>query len=80
MADRHGNYPAPPEWPANLTKDAEPANKHPLDPINESPAVQHDYIADGWPGPCSISFRDGQFLSWTPALTVVRSERYARRA
>lgn len=71
---REGFYPAPPFWPEKLCSASTPERPHPLDPLVDSDAVQHDYIADGWPGPCSISFRDGSFLSWWPSLTIERAE------
>lgn len=78
--ERNGTYPAPPFWPEKLATNGRPLHPHPLNPLLESEAVQHDYIADGWPGPCSISFRDGEFWTWMPAITVERAEGYALRA
>jgi hypothetical protein len=77
---REGSYPPPPFWPDKLCFADAPLAPHPLSSFHESDAVQHDYVADGWPGPCAISFRDGKFINWRPALTVERAEKYARTA
>lgn len=77
---REGSYPAPPRWPEKLCTIERAISRHPLCPLIETEAIQHDYVADGYPGPCSISFRNGVFVGWMPALTVDRAEEYARRA
>lgn len=78
--DRSGAYPPPPSWPGRLTDQPQTDATHPLHPLHESGAVQHDFIADGWPGPCWISFRNEAFAGWWPALTIERAERFAREA
>jgi hypothetical protein len=77
--NREGTYPPPPFWPDKLTVGGV-IGARPLNPIWESPSVQHDFVADGSPGPCVISFLDGEFFSWWPTLTVERAEERGRFA
>lgn len=76
MIGREGSYPPPPRWHDKLCTIERDLPTHPLHPFLESDAVQHDYIADGCPGPCVISFRNDAFAGWWPYLTVERAERF----